>query len=278
MLLDGTHDLLGQRFERPGENHPLLGVDRILDEDQVGDVLHLEGLGGLELLDRVKEIEDLGVTRVSHGAEQRSDQEFTTTTTTVEVDVEEIVVIELNFQPSAAVRDDAARVEEFAVGVRSDLKRDTRRTVKLGYDDALGAVDDEGTTQGHHGDFAHVDFLILDEVFFPEAKLHVEGHRVSDTFAQALDLGVLGITNGVGNVFERQTTVIRLDREYFAENSFEALIQALLVRCPFLQVIEIRTDLEFDQVRWLKHLTELTEVDAIGLVFTDGHGISRLVG
>ena len=202
----------------------MLSVDSIFDQDQVGDVLHLEGFAGLELLDRVEQIKDLSIARVTHGTQQRGDEEFATTTTAIEVNVKKVVVIELNFQPSAAVRDDAERVEEFAVGVRSYLERDTRRTVKLGNDDALGAVDDERTAQSHHRDFTHVDFLVLDEVFFAEAKLHVEGHRIGDAFAQALDFGVLGLTDGVGNVFERQTSVIRLDWEYFPKNSFEALV------------------------------------------------------
>jgi hypothetical protein len=45
-----------------------------------------------------------------------------------------------------------------------------------------------------------------------------------------------------------------------------------------LQVFKIRADLEFDQIRGLKHLAELSEVNAIGLIFTDGHGCSRVVG
>ncbi len=121
-------------------------------------------------------------------------------------------------------------MEELAVGVRGDLEAEAGRTVELGDDDALGAVDDERAALGHHRDLAHVDFLVLDVVLLAEAELHVQRDRVGDSCAQALDLGVLRVTDGIGDVLEDETLVVRRDREDLAENGLQALRLALALR------------------------------------------------
>src|SRR5690606_20709491 len=128
---------------------------------------------------------------------------------------------------------------------------------------------------GHHRDLAHVDLLVLDEVLLAEAKLHVQGNRIRDTFTDTLDLGVLGFANRVGNVLEGEASVLGLDRENLAEHGLEALVLALLLRGTLLKIIEIGTDLEFDQVGRLQDFAKLAEVDAFGVV-TDGHGRIQL--
>ena len=182
---------LGERLEGAGEHDALLGVDDVLDKDERGDVLQVEGLGDLEVLDRVEQVEDIEVVAVADGAEQCRDEKFPAAAAAVEVDVEEVVVVELHLEPGAAVGDDAEGVEQLAVRVRGDLEADARRAVELGDDDALGAVDDERAALGHHRNLTHVDVLVLDEVLLAEAELHVERHRVGDALAEALELGVL---------------------------------------------------------------------------------------
>jgi hypothetical protein len=215
------------------------------------DVLQVEGLGDLEVLDLVEEVEDVDVA-VADGAEQRRDEEFPAAAAAVEVDVEQVVVVELHLEPGAAVGDDAEGVEQLAVRVRGDLEGDAGRTVELGDDDALGAVDDERAALGHHRDLAHVDFLVLDEVLLAQAELHVERHRVGDALADALDLGVLRVADRVGDVLERQAPVVGLDREDLAEHGLEALRLALLLGHALLQEVEIGIDLNLDEIRRLE--------------------------
>ena len=69
--------------------------------------------------------------RVADGAEQRRDEEFPAAAAAVEVNVEQIVVVELHFEPGAAVGDDAEGVQRLAVRVRRDFERDAGRTVEL---------------------------------------------------------------------------------------------------------------------------------------------------
>ena len=42
VLLERADDRLGERLERAGEHDALLGIDRVLDEDERGDVLEVE--------------------------------------------------------------------------------------------------------------------------------------------------------------------------------------------------------------------------------------------
>jgi hypothetical protein len=268
MLLEGADDLLRERLECAGENDTLLGIDRVFDEDERGNVFEIEGLGDFEVFDLVEEIQDIDVGAVADGTKQRRDEEFAATAAAVEVNVEQVVIVELHFEPGTAVRNDAERVERLAIGVRRYFERYAGRAVELGDDDALGAVDDERTAVRHHGDFAHVDFFVLDEVFFAQAKLHVEWNGVGNAFADTLDLGVLGLAEGVGHVLEDETAVVRFNRENLAKNGFKTLGLALLVGNAFLQKVQVGRDLNLDEIRRLDDFSEFTEVDAVGHVFS----------
>ena len=65
-------------------------------------------------------------------------------------------------------------MEQLAVEVLRGLEADAGRAVKLGNDDALGAVDDEGAAAGHHWQFAHVDALFLVAGLVLEFEGHIE--------------------------------------------------------------------------------------------------------
>ncbi|OQB96335.1 MAG: hypothetical protein BWX86_00818 [Verrucomicrobia bacterium ADurb.Bin122] len=271
VFLEGADDLLGEGLVGTSEHGALLGVDGVFHEHKRGDVFHVEGLGDLEVLDLVEEIEDVDVAGVADRAEQRRDEELAATAAAVEVNVEQVVVVELDFEPGAAVGDDAERVEQFAVRVRGDLEGDAGGAVELGNDDALGAVDDEGAAVRHHGDFAHVNVFVLDEVLFAEAELHIKGDGIGDAIAEALKLRVFRVTNRVGNVLEDEPLVVALNREDFAEDGLKALVLALFLRRTFLQEVQIRVDLQLNEIGRRDNFFKLTEVDAIGVI-TVGHG------
>ena len=92
--------------------------------------------------------------------------------------------------------------------------------------------------------------------------------------AQALDLGALGLADRVGDVFERQALVVGIDREDLLEHGLEAVGLALLLGDVLLEELEIRADLELDEVGRLDDFAEFAEVDAFG-VSAVGHGIPR---
>ena len=83
----------------------------------------------------------------------------------VDAHVDQVLRVELEVEPRAAVRNDARLVEELAGRVGLALvvvEEDARAAVQLAHDDALGAVDDERTVLGHQRDLAEVDLLLLD--------------------------------------------------------------------------------------------------------------------
>src|SRR5262249_6079544 len=118
-------------------------------------LLAVDGLGRVEVVEQV-------LRRVAEGAQQHGRLHLPAT---VDADVDDVLRVELEVEPRAAVRDDARAVEQLAARVRLALvvvEEDARRAMQLADDDALGTVDDEGTGVGHERDLAEVDLLLLD--------------------------------------------------------------------------------------------------------------------
>ena len=86
---------------------------------------------------------------------------------------------------------------------------------------------------------------------------------------------MLRVADRVGDVFEHEPSIVRLDGKHFAEHGLETLGFPLLVGHTLLQVVEIGIDLNLDQIRRRNDFFELTEIDAFG-VSAVGHDYSRL--
>ena len=83
----------------------------------------------------------------------------------VDADMDQVLGVELEVEPRAAIGDDAGGEQVLARAVGLALvvvEEHARRAVHLADDDALGAVDDEGAVVGHERHVAHVDVLLLD--------------------------------------------------------------------------------------------------------------------
>jgi len=129
VLLESADGLLGDLLERASENDALVRVDHVVHEDERGNVLHVEELGDLDVLDLVEELEDLDVVGVTERAEKRRDKELTAAATTIEINVEEVVLVELDLEPGAAVGDDAEGEKLLAGGVAILLEAEAGRAV-----------------------------------------------------------------------------------------------------------------------------------------------------
>ena len=232
------------------------------------------------------EVDDFGVVevvqqlfgRVAERAQQHRRVELTTA---IDADVEDVLVIELEVEPRAAVRNDAGAVQQLARGVGLALvviEEHTRRAVELRNDDALGAVHDERTALGHERNFTEVNFLFLDVANRGDAGLLVDvPHREANhhldrrserhaTRAAFIDV-VLGLLEVVGNEIQRAGLREVLDREDALEDALDADRLALLVRDIDLQKLIVRPLLDVDQVRDIDDLLELGET------FTDAEVI-----
>ena len=82
----------------------------------------------------------------------------------VDAEEQDVLRVELEVQPRAAVRNDTCREQQLARRVRLAavvLEEHARRTVQLRDNHALGAVDNKRAVGGHQRQFAHVHFLFL---------------------------------------------------------------------------------------------------------------------
>ncbi len=102
-----------------------LAIAYVSDQNLGSNFLFVEFFTKLEILGFVEEIDDILVRRETHGAEECSGQKFAAAFAAVEIDVEEVCSIELNFDPRSTVGDNTKAVENFSIGVDGCLETDT---------------------------------------------------------------------------------------------------------------------------------------------------------
>ena len=250
LLVDLLEGLAGELVVLLGDDLAGLDVDDRVGVDELGEFFRVEFEGGLgrQFTVLVEEGQDVLVVLVTEGAEEGRDEELAAPAAAVEVDPEEVVLVELDFDPGAAVRDDAESVEHLAARVGGLFEADARGAVELGDDDALGAVDDEGAAVGDHRDLAHQDLFVLEGALLTEAELEHHRDRVGRAFADALEFGLLGQHQAVLEVLETEVAVVALHREGLAEDRVQADVLAGGRGFVQLQEIVEREDLVLDQV------------------------------
>ena len=180
----------------------------------------------------------------------------------VDADVDDVLRVELEVEPRAAVRDHARAVEELAARVRLALvvvEEDAGAAVQLADDDALGAVDDEGTGVRHQRDLAEVDLLLLDVADDPFAAIagvvdhqlgrHLDRRGERHAALAALVHVVLRLLEVVGHEHELTRAVEVLDREDAAEDRLQTRLLTVVLRDRRLQELVVRRLLDVDEVR-----------------------------
>jgi hypothetical protein len=191
----------------------------------------------------------------------------------VDADVDDVLRVELEVEPRAAVRDDAGRVEQLARRVGLALvvvEEDARAAVQLADDDALGAVDDERTGVRHQRDLAEVDLLLLDVaddtlttlagVVDHELGRHLDrSGEGGATLAALLDV-VLRWFEVVADEDELTRPVEILDGKDAPEDRLEPHLYALVLPDVRLQELVVARLLNVDQVGDFDDLLDLAEV------------------
>ena len=252
---------LVQRFESIGQDD--FAVLDVLDQHLAGQFILVEAAAQFEVLRGVEKINDVLVGRITHGAEEGRREKLAAALAAVHVDVEQIVGVELHFDPRAAVRNDAEAVKDFAVGVDGRLEADAGRAVELADNDALGPVDDERALRGHERKFAHVDFFFFRALLVLEAEGHMERRAEGFAFALRFERAELGRTNVIADILEHHFFVITRNGEHFAKNGFEAGVLALGRRGALLQEFLVGIDLQLDEVGRFRGFLEFSEVETI---------------
>src|SRR5262249_4283327 len=179
-----------------------------------------------------------------------------------------------DFDPAAALGDNAATVE-LAIGPFGlDDVIDTGRAVQLGNHDALGAVNDEFAAADHDRHVAEIHFL-FDRLLFVQPQPNLERPAVGQPQLPAFVGAVARLAQLVLDVIQAQGLVVTFDREDLAQNSFQAVRLALFGRHVQLQETIVRFRLYVGQAWHLDRVAETAEVallrrldDPVG---RDGH-------
>ena len=223
-------------------------------------------------LDRLERVENLQDVRVGLDAARAKEDCRLELLLAVDADVEDVVEVEFELDPGAAVGDDLGEEELLSEGgdllLVVLLENDARRAVKLGHDDALGAVDDEGRRLRHDRHFAQHDFL-LDDLL--ELAGRLAGREAEDGLQGAVPrrvvvLRLLGrrvarVAELVAHEVEDHRAVGGLDREHVEESGLEPEKLALLRLDSELHEVAERIRLHLQQRRKGHRLRDLAELD-----------------
>ena len=233
----------------------------------------LEGLPvDLHLLGEVETVEDVLVGLEADSTQQGRHGQFLLT---VDVSIHDLVDIRRELDPRTAEGDDTRRIELRSVGVHGCSEEDTRRTVKLRYDDTLGTVDDEGAFWGHIGDHTQIDRLLYSlellvlRVIARKLQLSFQGDTIGQTTLDALLDGVARRVDVVVQKLKCEIVAGIRNGEVFLENLEKTLIQAV-VRVGFnLEEILKRFQLNVQEIR-IVELADGCEINYCGLIFCQG--------
>jgi hypothetical protein len=155
------------------------------------------------------------------------------------------------------------------------VEEHARRTMQLGDDDALGAVDDEGAVLGHERDLAHVDLLLLHvldglgrglAVIDDQAHGDTQRGAIGQATVAALALVERRLAQLVSDVFQRGVAAVADDREHRLQRGMQALVLALGGLGVFLQELAVGIDLDGEQEGHLEDRPALAEVLADALL------------
>ena len=225
---DGAHrlearglDRLKCRAERHADLAQLL-AGLLINDQLCGEVLRLEFLD-LDVLNVVEQFEDLvgrGETLIE-GAQEGGGGDLCAL---VDAHRQNVLLGDLEFDPRAALGNDAGRVQRAIADRRRNAEVDARRAVQLADDDALGAVDDELAAAHDDRDLAEVDFLLddLGMALTHQAHADAERHAVGQAQFAALVGRVACLVELVMKVLQAHRAVVRLDGEDLAQKRFES--------------------------------------------------------
>ena len=224
------------------------------------DVILLEELTRRHGLEFVSGTDDVPVGVVTDCAKESCDEELAASALAVEVNIDQVIDIELDFHPGAAVRNDSVREERSSAGVTGLLEADARRSVQLADDNALRAVDNESTAFGHHRDFTDVDVFIYNGVFVFKSEINMKRGAVSISVFDAVNGILLRKAQGIRDELQDHLFVKTFDWEDFVENLLETLVFTLVFRDVELQERFIGVDLNTDEVRYFQHFLQFSEI------------------
>jgi len=221
-----------------------------------------------------------GLVGQADGLEQNRDRHLAAT---VDAEVQQVLGVELEVQPGAAVGNDARREQQLARAVGLALvvfEEHAGRAVQLGDNHALGTIDDERALARHQRHFAHVDLLFLDlldhlvlgsrrlTVIDDQLHLGTHGRCEGQTAGLALTHVERRFGKAVFQVLHLDKTIVRDDGECRFKRGLQTFGGSLLRGDICLQERGVGVLLHLQQVGNFKHAVAATEVLANPLAFS----------
>ena len=202
----------------------------------------------------------------------------------VDAHVQQVLGVELEVEPGAAIGNDPRREQELARAVGLALVvvvEHAGRAMHLRHDHPLGAVDHEGAVVGHQRQVAHVDVLLLDvahalgagvvvDVPHDQAQRDPQRRGIGHAALVALLDVVLRILELVLDEVERGPLREVADREHRLEHLLQAEVRPLLRPQVHLQEVLVRGALHLDQVGHHRDLGDVPEALANPLATGEG--------
>ncbi len=191
----------------------------------------------------------------------------------VDTGMDDVLGIEFDIEPGAAIGNDPGGEQEFAGRMAFALvviEKHPRRTVHLRNDNPLGSIDDERAVRRHQGHVSHIDILLFDvldrlcggvgiDIEYDQAQGYFERRGVSHAALAAFVDVIFRRLKFIFDKFEQ----CRIGKIRNRENRFENRLQPF-VRTPALRLIDeqelvIGCLLNFDQIWHFRDLTEMPE-------------------
>ncbi len=204
---------------------------------------------------------------------------------TVDAEVQDVLRVELEVEPGAAVRNDPRREQQLAGRVGLALvvfEEHAGGAVQLADDDTLGAIDDERAVVGHERNFAHVDLLLLDllddlgrrglAVIDDHLQLRAHGGGERESALLAFPHVERRFCDVELDELHLDHAVVRHDRERGQERRLQALGLALLRSDVLLKESHVGILLHRQQVRDVQNALALSEILPDPLAFSKAIG------
>ena len=251
-----------------------IGVDQIVDRLIAAQPVGIEGHAPAFLRALVKHllvegVEDLLAAHAER-IEERRHRDFAAA---IDARIDNVLGVELDVEPGAAIGDDAGREQELARRMGLALvviEEHARRAMHLRDDDALGAIDDEGAVIGHERDVAHVDILLLDvldrfgagflvDIEHDEAQSDLERRRIGHAALPALVDIVFRALELVLDEFEHGDVGEVGNREDRFEHGLQSLVGTAAVGLLHQQELVVGRLLNLNEVRHLRDFLDFSE-------------------
>src|SRR5690348_20405 len=135
--------------------------------------------------------------------------------------------------------------------------------MQLRHHHSLCAIDDKRALRRHQRDFAHVNLLFLRPLLLLQLKGDMERRAVSLSLALRLQRRQFWFTDLEMAEIQRGFLIVALDRKNFLKYGLQAVVLPLAKGHVLLQEIDVRVQLNFDEIWRLNAFFDTAEMNAL---------------